>query len=49
MQMIQIKERVNNEDRHYLLRDRNKNYQYSMPLLKPEMIDDTNLVGVDYE
>ena len=48
-QMMQIKERVNNEDRHYLLRDRNKNYQYSMPLLKPEMIDDTEMVGVDYE
>lgn len=48
-QIMQIKERVNNEDRHYLLRDRNKNYQYSMPLLKPEMIDDTEMVGIDYE
>ena len=48
-QMMQIKERVNNEDRHYLLRDRNKNYQYSMPLLKPEMIDDIEMVGVDDE
>ena len=49
MQMMQIKERINNEDKHYLLRDRNKNYQYSMPLLKPEMIDDTEMVGVDDE
>ena len=49
MQMMQIKERVNNEDRHYLLRDRNKNYQYSMPLPKPEMMDNTQMVGVNDE
>lgn len=49
MQMIQIKERINNEDRHYLLRDRDKNYQYSVPLPKPEMIDDIQIVGVDDE
>lgn len=49
MQMIQIKERVNHEDRHYLLRDRDQNYYYSTPLPKPEMIDDTEMLGVNDE
>ena len=49
MQMIQIKERVNHEDRHYLLRDRDQNYYYSTPLPKPEMIDDIEMVGVNDE
>ncbi len=48
-QMMQIKERVNNEDRHYLIRHKDKNYQYSMPLPTPKMIDDTQITGVDNE
>ena len=49
MQMVQIKERVNNEDRHHLIRDRDRKYDYSTPLPKPEMIDDIEMIGVDYE
>lgn len=40
MQMTQITERANKLDRQNLWRDRNKHYQYSMPLTKPQFIDD---------
>lgn len=49
MQMLQIAERANNGDSHQLIKDRDKNYQYSIPLPKPEMIDEEEIVGVSYE
>ena len=48
-QMMQIKDRVDKQDRHRLKRDIGKDYQYSLPLLRPdqfsENIDDAVVVG----
>lgn len=48
-QMMQITERVDREDRHRLLKDRDRHYQYSIPLPKPSMIEDAVVVGVNHE
>ena len=45
-QMMQIKERVDKEDKHRLLRDMDKHYQYSIPLIAPEELDEEIAVGV---
>lgn len=47
-QMMQIKERVDKEDKHRLLRDMDKHYQYSIPLIAPEELDEADVVGVTY-
>lgn len=46
-QMMQIKERVDKEDRHRMLIDHDKHYQYSIPLLAPEEIEEVLIVGVN--
>lgn len=48
-QMMQIRERVDKEDRHRLLKDRDQHYQYSIPLPSPKILDDAQVVGVGYE
>ncbi|WLG15009.1 helix-turn-helix transcriptional regulator [Psychrobacter cibarius] len=48
-QMMQITERVDREDRHRLLKDRDRHYQYSIPLPAPMIIDDIKMVGVGRE
>ena len=48
-QMMQITERVDREDRHRLLKDRDRHYQYSIPLPKPSMIEDAVVIGVSHE
>ncbi len=48
-QMMQITERVDREDRHRLLKDRDRHYQYSIPLPKPSMIEDAVVIGVNHE
>ena len=48
-QMMQITERVDREDRHRLLKDRDSHYQYSIPLPKPSMIEDAVVIGVNHE
>jgi len=48
-QMTQITERLDDDhDRHSLIRDINKHYQYSLPLPSPNVIEDTDFVGVGY-
>lgn len=48
-QMIQVRERVDKQDKHRLQSDRNKAYQYSLPLPPPdqmsELIEDAVVVG----
>lgn len=45
MQMTQIAERVDKEDRHRLLSDRDRHYQYSIPLVKPETLNDDSFIA----
>ncbi len=45
MQMMQIAERVDKEDRHRLLSDRDRHYQYSIPLLKPKTLNDDSFIA----
>lgn len=45
MQMTQIAERVDKEDRHRLLADRDRHYQYSVRLLKPKVMDDDSFIA----
>lgn len=54
MQMAQILDRVDKEDRHRLLKDRDRHYQFSIPLIKPKTLNDDFItdpndvfVGVD--
>lgn len=47
-QMMQISERVDKEDRHRLLKDRDQHYQFSIPLPIPKIIEDAQVVGVCY-
>ena len=44
MQMTQIAERVDKEDRHRLLADRDRQYQYSIPLVKPKILNDDSFI-----
>ncbi|WP_230656900.1 helix-turn-helix domain-containing protein [Psychrobacter sp. I-STPA10] len=44
-QMMQIKERIDKQDRHKLLSEIDGHYQYSLPLPKPIMAE--NIQGVD--
>lgn len=44
MQMTQIAERVDKEDRHRLLADRDRQYQYSIPLVKPKTLNDDSFI-----
>lgn len=44
--MMQIKERLDAEDKHVLLSDADKEYQYSLPLPKPELGLDKYVEGV---
>lgn len=46
MQMTQIAERVDKEDKHRILCDIDKHYQYSIPLIAPEELDEEIAVGV---
>lgn len=48
MQMTQIAERVDKEDKHRILCDMDKHYQYSIPLIAPEELDEADVVGVTY-
>ena len=48
MQMTQIAERIDKQDGHHLLKDRNQHYQYSIPLPMPEALDENVGVGVDF-
>lgn len=45
MQMAQILDRVDKEDRHRLLKDRDQHYQYSIQLLKPKTLSDDNFIA----
>lgn len=45
-QMMQIKERIDKEDRHRMLKDHDKHYQYSIPLLAPEEVEEVLIVGI---
>ena len=45
MQMTQIAERVDKEDRHRLLADRDRQYQYSIPLVKPQTLNDDSFIA----
>lgn len=45
MQMTQIAERVDKEDRHRLLSDRDRHYQYSIPLVKPVTLNDDSFIA----
>lgn len=46
MQMTQIAERVDKEDKHRLLCDMDKHYQYSIPLIAPKELDEADVVGI---
>ena len=48
MQMAQITERIDKQDGHLLLKDRDQHYQYSMQLPMPEELDDNVCIGVSY-
>lgn len=48
MQMMQIAERVDKEDKHRILCDIDKHYQYSIPLIAPQELDEADVVGVTY-
>lgn len=48
MQMAQISERIDKQDGHHLLKDRDQHYQYSIPLPMPEALDDNVGVGVSF-
>lgn len=45
-QMMQIKERIDKEDRHRMLKDHDKHYQYSIPLLAPEEVEEVLIAGI---
>lgn len=45
MQMAQILDRVDKEDRHRLLKDRDRHYQYSIPLVKPQTLNDDSFIA----
>ncbi len=45
MQMAQILDRVDKEDRHRLLKDRDQHYQYSIALTKPKTLSDDNFIA----
>lgn len=45
MQMAQISDRIDKHDRHHLLRDRDRHYQYSMPLIKPTVVNDDDFIS----
>lgn len=45
MQMMQIADRIDKNDRHQLLKDRDRHYQYSLPMVKPKTINDDAFIS----
>lgn len=45
MQMMKITDLVDKNDRHQLLKERDRHYQYSLPMVKPKIMNDESFIS----